>query len=196
MTHEQSNYITKKAFAAALHKALEEKPFDRITVSEIIDACEVNRKTFYYHFVDLFDLLRWMMEEEAILVFEQHDILNDYSSAISFIIDYIEKNDTMLLNIIETRAGDEIHRFFFNHFLDIADNIIRDIEKIADVNLNDVYREYLCQFYCNAVAGMMIYWIKNKDGRDRIYAEKTITEIIISSLTAIISQYKKGDKNG
>ena len=33
--------------------------------SEIIVDCGVNRKTFYYHFEDIYAPLKWMLEEEA-----------------------------------------------------------------------------------------------------------------------------------
>lgn len=44
------------------------KPFSKITVSELIKTCNVNRKTFYYHFEDIYDLLKWMLEQEAVAV--------------------------------------------------------------------------------------------------------------------------------
>ena len=33
---------------------MEKKPLSKITVSEIIADCGVNRKTFYYHFEDIY----------------------------------------------------------------------------------------------------------------------------------------------
>ena len=41
---------TKRALAASLKKLLLEKPLDKITVIDIVEDCEVNRQTFYYHF--------------------------------------------------------------------------------------------------------------------------------------------------
>ena len=37
---------------------MEKKPLSNITVSEIIADCGVNRKTFYYHFEDIYALLK------------------------------------------------------------------------------------------------------------------------------------------
>ncbi len=42
--------ITKKALTASLKKLLSQKPLDKITVIDIVEDCEVNRQTFYYHF--------------------------------------------------------------------------------------------------------------------------------------------------
>ena len=50
---------TKLALANALKAQLQKKFLDDITVKELVEACEINRQTFYYHFQDIYDLLRW-----------------------------------------------------------------------------------------------------------------------------------------
>lgn len=91
MKHEITSLNTKKTLAASLKKAMEKKPLSKITVSEIITDCGVNRKTFYYHFQDIYALLKWMLEEEAIEVVKQFDLLVDYREAILFVLDYVKK---------------------------------------------------------------------------------------------------------
>ena len=58
MKHEVTSLNTKKALAAALKELMTKKPLSKITVSDIISVCGVNRKTFYYHFQDIYDLLK------------------------------------------------------------------------------------------------------------------------------------------
>ena len=45
---------TKLALANALKKLLQKKFLDDITVKELVEECEVNRQTFYYHFQDIY----------------------------------------------------------------------------------------------------------------------------------------------
>ncbi|MGI6028090.1 MAG: TetR/AcrR family transcriptional regulator [Candidatus Heteroscillospira sp.] len=40
--------ITKRALAQALKDLMETQPFEKISVAEICEACEMNRKSFYY----------------------------------------------------------------------------------------------------------------------------------------------------
>ena len=54
--------VTKRALAASLIKLLSQKPLDKVTVKDIIEDCGVNRQTFYYHFEDIPDLLKWVLE--------------------------------------------------------------------------------------------------------------------------------------
>lgn len=56
--------ITKKALAAALKQEMREKPFARISIGDICAHCRMNRKSFYYHFHDKYDLANWIFESE------------------------------------------------------------------------------------------------------------------------------------
>ncbi|MCI6812538.1 MAG: TetR/AcrR family transcriptional regulator C-terminal domain-containing protein [Lachnospiraceae bacterium] len=58
--------ITKRALAAALRELMEEKPFEKISVGDICERCDMNRKSFYYHFRDKYDLVNWIYDIEFI----------------------------------------------------------------------------------------------------------------------------------
>ena len=57
--------MTKRALAFSLKKLLAQSPLDKITVQNIVDDAEVSRKTFYYHFQDIYDLLEWALVDEG-----------------------------------------------------------------------------------------------------------------------------------
>ena len=44
---------TKKAIMDVFWQLLEEKSYSKITVQNIVERCQVNRNTFYYHFQDI-----------------------------------------------------------------------------------------------------------------------------------------------
>jgi len=58
--------ITKKALAAALRELMEEIPFDKIRIADICGRCGMNRKSFYYHFKDKYDLVNWIFDTDII----------------------------------------------------------------------------------------------------------------------------------
>ena len=45
----------------AFAQLLEERPINKITVKDIVNRCDINRNTFYYHFPDIPSLLLEMM---------------------------------------------------------------------------------------------------------------------------------------
>ena len=61
---------TELVIAKAFWQLLEEKPYSKITVKNIVERCEINRNTFYYHFHDIPDLLDRILKRNA------NDIIN------------------------------------------------------------------------------------------------------------------------
>ncbi|MCD8332009.1 MAG: TetR family transcriptional regulator, partial [Oscillospiraceae bacterium] len=58
--------ITKHALAASLRTLMEEYPFEKITVAQICEQCGINRKNFYYHFKDKYDLVNWIFDTDLL----------------------------------------------------------------------------------------------------------------------------------
>ena len=52
--------ITKRALSQALKELIKTRPIEKISVGNICDACGLNRKSFYYHFQDKYDLINWI----------------------------------------------------------------------------------------------------------------------------------------
>ena len=44
---------TKRGISEVFWQLLEEMPYNKITVKAIVDRCQLNRNTFYYHFQDI-----------------------------------------------------------------------------------------------------------------------------------------------
>lgn len=60
--------ITKRALAAALKDLMTRTPFSKISIGDICERCEMNRKSFYYHFKDKEDLVNWIFDTEFLQV--------------------------------------------------------------------------------------------------------------------------------
>lgn len=54
--------LTKKALLAAFGELIEEKPFNKITITDLTKKCGLNRMTFYYHFDSIYELMIWGLE--------------------------------------------------------------------------------------------------------------------------------------
>lgn len=189
MKYEVTSLNTKKLFAEALKEIVVQKSFSKVTVSELIRACNVNRKTFYYHFTDVYDLLKWTLEQEAIDVVKKFDLIVDYEEVILFVMDYIEKNDVFLRNIYHSVGIDDLKRFFYTDFIEIITSIIKQIETVNKVTLPKEFETFLSCFYTEAIAGTLLEWIVNKEKYDRQQTIDYISVIFRTGLPAAIMQY-------
>lgn len=183
MKNEEISLKTKKALAASLKKSMRQKAFSKITIKEIIQDCGLNRNTFYYHFDDIYALLRWMLTEEAIDVVKHFDLLVDYEDAIRFIMNYVDENDYIISCVYDSIGRDEMKRFFYSDFIAITSSLINTADEKSHKNLDPEFKEFLANFYTEALAGTLVDWTNEKHIRDKektIHYLKTIIETSLS----------------
>lgn len=178
MKHEVTSYNTKKMISNTLKMLMRTKSFSKITVSEIIAACKINRKTFYYHFEDIFALLKWMFEEEAIEIVKHFNLLTDYEASIRFVMQYVDENDYIISCVYDSIGRDAMKQFLFADFMGVITSVIDAAVAKLDKEIDPGFKMYAAKFYAEALAGMLIDWAKERDKQDR--------EKIVSYLTSII----------
>lgn len=191
MKHEEKTLQTKKALAASLKKHMAKMPLNKITVRHLIEDCDLNRKTFYYHFCDIYDLLHWTFSEEAVELVKHFDLIDDYKSAIRFVMDYVEQNEHILNCALDSMGRDLLKRFFYADFIEVVRTVISQLEAQQEASLDNQFRDFLCAFYTEAIAGILCEWIKNSVKYDKEITIENISMVLTESLPHIIKQKSK-----
>ncbi len=78
---------TRRLIMDAFIHVIQKKEFKDITINDITAEATVNRVTFYYHFIDKYDLLEKVTKEEFM-----NTVYNE-------IVEYKELNQTTLINV-------------------------------------------------------------------------------------------------
>ncbi len=190
MTYEIKSTNTKKLLSASLKKFMGHKQLSKISVSEIAADCGVNRKTFYYHFQDIYALLKWTLEQETLEVLKKFDLLLNPEEAILFVIDYVDNNSHILNCAYDSMGREEIKRFFYADFYGVIFSIIEGIEKEHDTCLPQDLKKYMTDFYTEALAGVLINYFQNKESIDRDKLIEYTLFVLKSSLPELIIKYK------
>lgn len=186
MTNKEISLRTKRSLAAALKSCLGKKSLSKITVTELVTACNINRKTFYYHFQDIYDLLKWMLEQEAIEVVKKFDLIVNAEEAIRFVMDYVDKNKHIINGTLDSMGYEEIKRFFYTDLFSVFRQTIEQGAKELKVTLDPQFRDFLAAFYTEASSGLLLDWIKNKMNQNRETILQDILSIYKISLPAIL----------
>lgn len=191
MRSEVNSYNTKMLLANTLKDLLEKKSFSKVTVTEIITLSKVNRNTFYYHFEDIYDLLRWLLEQEAINIVKDYDSKDEIDMAINFTLSYIEKNRSFLKNILFSVGEKDLRRFFSKDFREIIGNFIKIDEEELGIKIDDQYRNVLTMYFTEAIAGLLIESLNKKYEISNAKISSYIKTISTSSIKASLMAYKK-----
>lgn len=188
MKYQAASLKTKRALAESLKKLMRAKPFSKITVTEIVNDCGVNRKTFYYHFEDIYALLRWIFEEEAVNIIRKFYLLNDYDEAMEFIYEYISENQDLLRNAYDAFGSVELSSFFHMSFVGLNESLIESVEQKMHKRLPERTREYLCEFLTEASAGLLLNIISGNMHFDRSKDMMPVSSIIWASIVGVLTE--------
>lgn len=119
----------KQALAAALKKLMAQKPAEKISIQDIATLCGMRRQNFYYHFEDVYDLLRWMFYEEAVSLLQKQEGTPLWQEGILLLFQYLEENRAVCLCTLNSLGRDNIKSFFKT---DIYAVIGRTITQMAE----------------------------------------------------------------
>lgn len=181
MTKEELSLLTKKQLAASLKKAMLKKPFSTITVSELVKECNINRKTFYYHFEDIHALLKWTLEVEETELIEKMYSVGDYAKCIEYLMDHIEKNK-YLINCASHSIGQiGLRRLFENDFTKLTEQIVEVGEEKIGRKLDKEHRDFLVRFYAYGTATVIMDWMNKKN----FYSREATTKYLLHMLSTL-----------
>ncbi len=149
---------TKRALEASLKKLLLEKPLNKITINDITEDCGVNRMTFYYHFKDIYDLVDWIMVEDATKALEGKQSFDTWSEAFLDILNEIRENKVLVLNVYRSVSREQVEQYLYK-MLDPMLHDFMDREAQA-MSVQDADKQFVIDFYKYAFVGMVLEWIR------------------------------------
>ena len=109
--------LTEEAFAHTLKDIMQEKSFDKVTVTELVQRMHVNRQTFYYHFNDLYDLLEKIYISDGEQMIGDNRTDDSWEKGMLAIFQYILANqgNAFLAPLwIKCRRHEDWERSYFN----------------------------------------------------------------------------------
>ncbi len=192
MKKDTSSHTTKTELSKSLKRFMEQKPLLKITISDLVRDCKINRKTFYYHFDNIYELLKWTLEQEAITIVKEFDLLTDFKDALLFVESYIERNSYILNCAYDGIGRDELKKFLYNDFYEIIVKLVDESEKKLDVEVSDEFKLFICNSYIEVLVGTLIDYLKNTNTQS---INDTINYLSLLFSTTIPVALKEGAKN-
>ena len=155
----ESSHATKQAISASLKELMAQKPLEKITVSEIMDHCGMVRQHFYYHFEDIYDLVRWMFQEEAVSLLKRQEGALLWQEGLLQLFQYLQENRAVCLCALNSLSRTHLKHFFHT---DIYATIHRTVTAVAEelgYDAEEGNLELLTHFYVIALTGLVESWL-------------------------------------
>lgn len=121
----KTSETTCQAISGALKQLMTQKPLERITVAEIMDTCGMRRQHFYYYFTDIYDLLRWTFEKEALELLQQQQGVSPWQDGFLHLFQYINQNRAVCLCALDSLGKESLKRLLEADVSSIVDRAVR-----------------------------------------------------------------------
>ena len=121
----KASEVTRQAISGALKQLMAQKPLERITVAEIMDACGMRRQHFYYYFADIYDLVRWTFEKEALELLQQQKGVSLWQEGFLHLFQYINENRAVCLCALDSLGKESLKRLLEADVNSIVDRAVR-----------------------------------------------------------------------
>lgn len=150
---------TKKALAVSLKALMVSAPFEKISVGQICEACGMNRKSFYYHFRDKYDLVNWIFDTEFARFsgVEGATSFQNYAEFFEDICSYFYENRDFYRKVLRVKGQNSFSEHFQARLYPILQgwcNLVLE-ESCAD--------EFYMDFLADATLCAIRRWLTGKD---------------------------------
>lgn len=192
MNHEEMNQRTEAVLIGTFKALMLKKPMNKITVSELVEECGINRKTFYYHFEDIRDMLRKMLKQDIEAIFSRGDLITDHDLIINSVLDYIEQNKVILKNMISCIGRAALDLFLNSIVNKPIYSLVCETEQKQNLSVGDEYKRFLADFFTRAVSGVLIDWIENRADRNKEQIKQYLFTTLSTAIPAALNNEHSG----
>lgn len=160
---------TKIWIANTMKKLMEHKSLDKIRVTEICKAAEIERPTFYYHFQDKYDLVAWIFTQSAFST----DITSVESAAEG--MNQMKSDYIFYKRAYEDDSQTPLWKYMLEYFVRRYSD---EAMSILGVDSLDTQTAYSIRLYCYGAVGMTREWLL----KDNITSARTVVEMMFNSM--------------
>ncbi len=148
----------KSIIAEAARTLLFEKKVKKLTVKDIVTECNITRQTFYYHFEDIPDLLKWVVEKDAKKTIRECLEQEDAEKRLHYLFSVAVSMRPYIERSMQTNYREEVERILEEFIYDFFRQAMDRMEMYR--HLNTSQRNLVVRYHCGAFLGILYSWKK------------------------------------
>lgn len=184
--------LTKKALAEALKKQMQTSTLSKITVHDVAEECGVTRRTLYYHFHDLYDLLEWIYITETKEVLGDNRTYRTWETGFLSLLQYLKANKRMVLNTYHSVERDILENHLYSEIFKLIYSVVEELAK--GLNISDKDKKYVAKIYKILFTGIILDWIKSDLDEEPEDLARNVDRIVKGEIYRALLKYTKEDE--
>lgn len=150
--------LTKTALIDAFTRLLEQMPMDQITVQAITAECGVSRNTFYYHFSDIYALLKAMLRRDMDELLAQRRRGELAREGLRRLFDYVSARQRIFYHIYTAVGHAAVEQYLLETTGELFMAYIQDTAEGLTPSEEDL--RFICVSYQYMLIGILLEWVR------------------------------------
>jgi probable dihydroxyacetone kinase regulator len=150
---------TRKVIREVFVQMLNERPLNKITVKDIVTACEINRNTFYYYYPDLYAILTEIFQTELQTVIDEYNDTLSWEESFLAATKFALENKVAIYHVYNSIRKEELEKYLFNVAGNVMTRYVEDASKGLKASGDD--KKIIVSFYQSALTEMLLHWISS-----------------------------------
>ncbi len=148
---------TRKKIRDVFVQMLNERPLNKITVKDIVTACEINRNTFYYYYADLYAIISEIFQTELQKVIDEYNDTRSWEESFLVATEFALENKKAIYHVYNSMQREELEKYL----LGIAGNVMTPyVETVSrGIPASDGDKRIIVAFYQCALTEMVLHWV-------------------------------------
>ena len=167
---------TRKAIYNVFIDLLTQKELHKVTVQEISDTADINRTTFYKHFLDVYDLYDKLEQdiliEWGMLVLDMQDLRS--KDFFDKLVNYVDKNSNVFKMVFSSYAPSQL-RIKFEKLLE---GLLQKIEaEKKGTDIKNIKLSYQTSYRSQGCIAILSRWVEEGQNQPKDFIVQVLSEL-------------------
>lgn len=155
-----TNENVKKSISDAFYDLSIKKDIDKITVVDLVKACNISRQTFYYHFQDIFEVCEWGLKERMRQIMQMVLSADTSKEAIYVFFQELSKYYMYFYKLHYSNRREYLEAELFHQIQGIIQKALKKKRPDSDLRQSDL--DFMLDFYSIGIAEYLVIHINEE----------------------------------
>ena len=161
-TSMAASIITKKRIAKAFKQLLEEMEFDKISIVDIMELAQIRRQTFYNHFLDKYQLLDWIFENDLKeRVADNLDFISG-RQLLKELFFYFEEECDFYVKLFDIKGQNDFFSYFINYCRIVIEKIMAEYSQESQFFHQEAFAAFHIDYHAHALAEIVKTYVNHR----------------------------------
>lgn len=170
---------TKQLLARGLKELAATTPLRKVRVGELCERCGVDRRTFYYHFRDVYDLAAWIFDQNIHLNLQLREG-NPTEIGLARVLNRFRKDDVFYRCALSEDSQNALGRHFLSSTVQMYTALVLRAQGKTELSEEE---DFTIGYHCFGTLGTVRRWIMQEPER----SPEEMARLLLQTMPPLIS---------